>query len=241
MQTPDYLRHVNVLHYQIQLNSPNYYVFDYILNNSNATYMINQQDKEYGNTPLHIACMQDTDYECHYDKLIRHPALLINLRNDKGMTVFHQACYFMKTYIINNLLDNPGVDIMLIDFGGENALHHIIQRYCSLLHSAAGGTECLNKLSMECIHMLLTKNPYLVCQENNAKETAYDYACKWRDTRKHRHTNVRLNNKSRLLSDWEYDHEFWCTLANVLREYEMKGRHRIYTYILNSFTKNNPI
>lgn len=89
--------------------------------------------------------------------------------------------------------------------------------------------------------MLLTKNPYLVRQENNAKETAYDYACKWRDTRKNAFTNVRLNNKSRFLSDWEYDHAFWCTLANDLREYEMKGIHRIYTYILNSFTGNNRI
>jgi hypothetical protein len=102
--------------------------------------------------------------------------------------------------------------------------------------------EFFMKLSMKCIHMLLNKNPYLVRQKNNAQETAYDYACKWRDARKTAYTiSVPLNKKARFISDDDYNAGFWSTLANELKEYETKARHRMYTYFMNTITDDNPI
>ena len=47
--------------------------------------------------------------------------------NDKGRTLFHCACFRLRSDIITHLIDYPEIDLKAIDYTGECLLHHMIQ------------------------------------------------------------------------------------------------------------------
>jgi ankyrin repeat protein len=236
-------RRYNMIHAHVCNNWRDFDAFDYLMRQNYASKLINQQDG-LGNTPFHYACSKSNGIcENHYKRLIKQPGLLLNMRNDKGRTPFHSACHSMNTVIVTDLIDNPCVNIEMIDKQGENALHHIIQRFIKVYE----GNTYWKSLCMNTIHILLEKNPFLVCQQNYTNETAIDYACICENIKPgHISTVVWLNRRPRRMTGYrhgQYNKEFWSSLGKVLKDYQMKARFRMYTYfnetITNDIINNN--
>jgi ankyrin repeat protein len=217
-------RKYNLIHTHVCKYWFDFDAFDFLLNNDDTAYMINQQDR-LGNTPFHYSCSRPYGHNTdHYKRLIQQPSLLLNKRNDKGRTPFHSACYVMNPDIISDLIKN-GVNTELIDKQGENALHHIIQRLINRF--------CDYSLFLEVIQILLTENPYLVNQKNNSNETPIDYAIKW-DNIHPDETSTLMNNKPRRLYG-PYCKEFWSSLLGVLKQYQLLTRNHMYEYFMKNY------
>ena len=67
--------------------------------------------------------------------------------------------------------EDEGADSNMIDYGGENSLHHLIQGFMKAPNNIG---KCIDT-----VRILSNNNPFLVKLINNFGESAYDYACKW--------------------------------------------------------------
>ena len=86
-------RKSNIIHAHVSGRWPVFNAFDFFMNNG---YEANQQDNKV-NKPLHYACKPNANTPCnHVKKLLEHPFLLHNVRNDKGRTPFHDACFHLN-------------------------------------------------------------------------------------------------------------------------------------------------
>ena len=219
-------RSSNMLHSHVKEHWEDFHAFDYLLNNGYADVMINQKD-HHGNTPFHYACYTyGWSTVDHYKKLLLRSGLLLNARNDKGRTPFHFACFSLNCYMIEDLIANPSVNVNEIDNQGENGLHCMIQ--CFILNYPVQ--------YMNCVHILLEKNPFLVIMKNNSGETPIDYAVKFHSSGPD-DRYVWLNGKRRRLPCNRMN-EIWSTLVTVLQDYHTEAKNLMYKYFMETFTNH---
>lgn len=210
-------RKFNIFHAHGYYRFESYHVFDFFLENWKPTKMLNQQD-EYGNTPLHYACngivLKKNDNNARrFATLIKQPDILVTIPNDKGRTLFHCACFRLRTDIKTHLIDYSEIDLKAIDYTGECALHHIIQgliRY-PIQHNCQQFITILN--------LILNKLPHLVNLVNNSYESVYDYACLCQRAMESNQNLVVLNGKKRKFEKkYIIDGEvFWNNIINTMR------------------------
>jgi ankyrin repeat protein len=213
---------IDVMNTQIFQSNNNIIVeISQILNNA-YTGTLNKQNHE-GNTPLHFACVRRHYAECNLvKKLLEQPNLLLNVRNNKGRTPFHDACFHSYPWLVRTLTEHPGVNINMIDDGGENALHHIIQGYIR---------NPINDPCLETIHYLLKSNPFLVIQNNPYGESPLDYVYKWNINRGG-HQMLSMNGKFQGYHCQTLDREFWKILQTTLEYYRTEARLRMVNYFM---------
>ena len=117
------------------------------------TKWINKPDDK-GNTPFHFAIIPRPEFEYfQVNNLLPELDLKKNIRNFKGRTAFHDACFYYNPWVVSKLMSFSDIDINITDRGGENALHHIIQSYIKNPRN----DDCLKT-----IHFLLKKNHFLL-------------------------------------------------------------------------------
>lgn len=127
----DNCRKFNIFHAHGFYRFDSYRVFDFFLEHWSPTRMINQQDED-GNTPLHYAC-NGFVYDANdkngrrFATLIKQPHILVEVPNDKGRTLFHYACFKLRTDVIANTIKRADVNLNAVDNSGEIGLHHMIQ------------------------------------------------------------------------------------------------------------------
>ena len=212
----------NVVHAHVSGRWPIFTAFDFFMNNG-CEAIINQQDSK-GYTPLHYACKPNTNTECnHIKKLLEQPSLLHNVRNDKGRTPFHDACFYLNDLLVNAFFENGGADSNMIDYGGENALHHLI-------HGFIKSPNNIGKF-INTIHILLNNNPFLVKLHNNFGETAYDYACAWSKISRGRQS-VIMNGKPRRYHSMQMNRQIWTDIVSMLESYRVQARFRMFNHFM---------
>jgi ankyrin repeat protein len=197
-----------------------------ILNNAFQATLNKPNDD--GNTAFHFACEPKSDTECdHIEKLLHNPNLLLNVRNNKGRTPFHDACFYSYSVLVQKLIQHPGININITDYGGENALHHIIQGYIKKI-KPRDNDHCL-----ETIHCLLKTSPFLVNIKNSAYETPLDYV---RLMNKDRGGLIfpKINGKQRKIYCQNIDRKFWATLLTTLEHYQHQARLVIFNYLMEN-------
>ena len=89
-------------------------------------------------------------------------------------------------WLVDDFFEDEGADSNMIDNGGENALHHLIQGFIKAPNN-------IDKF-IDTVHILLNNNPFLVKINNNFGESTYDYACEWRKISSGRQI-VKMNGK----------------------------------------------
>jgi ankyrin repeat protein len=219
-------RKSNMIHQYVSGCWPVFQLFDYFMANGYEA-LINQQDNN-GNTPLHYACKPNTNTPCnHVKKLLERPNLLHNVRNDKGRTPFHDACFHLNYWLVDALFEDKGADSNMIDNGGENALHHLIQ----------GFIKAPNKIDkcIDTVRILLNNNPFLVELKNNFGESAYDYACKWISISRGRHM-VTLNNKLQRYHSMTINRQNWTDIVTILEDHRTRARYLMFNYFIEKDT-----
>jgi ankyrin repeat protein len=159
---------------------------------------------------------------------MEQPTLLHDVRNDKGRTPFHDACFHSYRWLVEELY--PFADTNMIDYGGENALHHIIQGF---INDPSKHESCIAT-----IRYLLKRNPFLVMGKNNSGETAYDYACKWEEIKRGRQT-VTMNGKNRKYKSMRIDNKFWSDIVITLIKYHIHARFCMFKYFMEKDTNDN--
>ena len=212
----------NVVHAHVSGRWPIFTAFDFFMNNG-CEAIINQQDSK-GNTPLHYACKPNTNTKCyHVKKLLEQPSLLHNVRNDKGRTPFHDACFYLNNLLVNAFFENGGADSNMVDYSGENALHHLIQ----------GFIKAPNNIDnfIETVYVLLNNNPFLVKLLNNNGESAYDYAYEWSKISRGRQI-VIMNGKPRRYKSMRINITFWSDLVITLENYRVQARFRMFNHFM---------
>lgn len=216
-------RGFNVLHANAKSPRYTYDTFNYLLDSSSAQYMLNQQD-EFGNTPLHYATE-----EFFVNKLINQPGVQIDVKNDKGRTPFHFACYNARSFIIKDFLKRPDVNLLMIDNGGENALHHMMQ---GLRRYHCNSAEYMNSLNI-----LLNANPFLVNNPNKSNESAYEYAIKMQNAFDFNQNYFILNRKT-IDTTNEPDYvpdetkRVLPFVIQTLKDYQTEARHRMFKALI---------
>lgn len=145
----------------------------------------------------------------------------------KGRTPFHDACFYSCPLQVVKLMDISDIDINITDYGGENALHHVIQGYIK---------NPRNDDCSETIHILLQKTPFLVNMKNSAFETPLHYV---QIMNKDRGGLIfpKINGKDRKINCQRIDRKFWATLLTTLEHYQKQARFDIFNY----FMENNDI
>jgi ankyrin repeat protein len=215
-------RKSNIIHAHVSGRWPIFYAFDFFMNNDYEA-LINQQDNK-GNTPLHYACKSNANTPCnHVKKLLEQPSLLHNVRNDKGRTPFHDACFHFNYWLVDVFFEDEGADSNMIDYGGENALHHLIHGF---IKSPNNIGKCINT-----IRILLNNNPFLVKLHNNFGETAYDYACAWRKIN-HGRQSVIMNGKPRRYHSMQMNRQIWTDIVSMLESYRVQARFRMFNHFM---------
>ena len=215
-------RKSNVIHAHVSGRWPVFNAFDYFMNNGCEAF-INQQDNK-GNTPLHYACKPNDYTPCkHVKKLLEQSCLLHNVRNDKGRTPFHDACFYSNDWLVDVFFEDEGADSNMIDYGGENALHHLIQ----------GLIKAPNNIDkfIDTVRVLLNNNPFLVKLHNNFGESAYDYACEWSKISSGRQI-VIMNGKPRRYKSMRINITFWSDLVITLENYRVQARFRMFNHFM---------
>ena len=219
-------RKSNIIHAHVSGRWPVFNAFDFFMNNGYEA-LINQQDSN-GNTPLHNACKPNTNTPCyHVKKLLEQPNLLHNVRNNKGRTPFHDACFYLNYWLVDAFFEDEGADSNMIDNGGENALHHLIQGFIKAPNNI---DKCIDT-----VRILLNNNPFLVELKNNIGESAYDYACKWISISRGRHM-VTLNNKSQRYHSMEINRQNWIDIVTILEDYRTQSRYLMFNYFMEKDT-----
>ena len=186
------------------------------------TESINTPDDK-GNTPFHFACKPRPGFELiQITHLLAEPTLEKNVRNIKGRTAFHDACFYSTPWLISRLMNLPEININITDKGGENALHHVIQGYIKNPRN----DDCL-----ETIHILLRTTPFLVNMKNSAFETPLHYV---RLMNKDRGglICIKMNGKDRKIYCQGIDRRFWATLLTTLEHYQKQARLDIFNYFM---------
>jgi ankyrin repeat protein len=215
-----------LIHAHINGNWDFSYGINFLIENGYVA-LINQQDMD-GETPLHHAAKVFMIGYCRHKiilKLILQPTMLHNVRNDKGRTPLHTACYHGYALMVQELVENKNTDNDMIDYGGENALHHTIQGYINCPRYSSNYTTN--------VHYILTKNPFLVIKKNNYNESAYDYAMKLKQIT-HGRQMLQMNGKSRRYRSMELNSEFSSNLVNNLDFYHIKARFCMFKYFMES-------
>jgi hypothetical protein len=154
---------------------------------------------------------------------LEQPSLLHNVRNDKGRTPFHDACFHLNYWLVDYFFEDEGADSNMIDYGGENALHHLIQGFVKAPNNIG---KCIDT-----VRILLNNNPFLVNLKNNFGESAYDYACKWISITRGRH-KVTLNNKPQRYHSMELNRQIWTDIVTILENYRTEARFRMFNYFM---------
>jgi ankyrin repeat protein len=178
-----------------------------------------------GNTPFHFAVIPRPEFEYfQVNNLLPELDLKKNIRNFKGRTAFHDACFYYNPWVVSKLMSFSDIDINITDHGGENALHHIIQGYIKNPRN----DDCL-----KAIHLLLKKTPFLVNMKNSAFETPLHYV---RLMNKDRGGMIwiMMNGKERKIDCRGIDRKFWATLLTTLEHYQKQARLDIFNYFIKS-------
>ena len=186
---------------------------------------INRPDDK-GNTPFHFACKKGPEFVCcrEINDLITESTLKMNVRNMTGRTPFHDACFNNNPVIVSRLMKFSSININITDYGGENALHHVIQGsiknprydYC-----------------FDTIHILLKTTPFLVNMKNSFSETPLHYV---RIMNKDKGGLIvpKINGKYRRIFCQEIDRKFWATLLTTLEHYQKQARLVIFNYFIDN-------
>ena len=191
------------------------------------TKWINKPD-EKGNTPFHFAIIPRPEFEYfQVNNLLPELDLKKNIRNFKGRTAFHDACFYYNPWVVSKLMSFSDIDINITDNGGENALHHIIQGYIKNPRN----DDCITT-----IHYLLKKSPFLVNMKNSAFETPLHYVYLMNKDRGGL-IWIMMNGKKRKIDCQGIDRKFWATLLATLEHYQKQARLIIFNY----FMENNNI
>ena len=191
------------------------------------TKWINKPD-EIGNTPFHFAIIPRPEFEYfQVNNLLPELDLKKNIRNFKGRTAFHDACFYYNPWVVSKLMSFSDIDINITDNGGENALHHIIQGYIKNPRN----DDCITT-----IHYLLKKTPFLVNMKNSAFETPLHYVYLMNKDRGGM-IWIMMNGKERKIDCRGIDRKFWATLLATLEHYQKQARLIIFNY----FMENNNI
>ena len=98
-------RKFDLIHAHTNGNWDYSYGIDFLIENGYVA-LINQQDIE-GNTPIHHAAKMAINAYCKHKiilKLIQQPIMMHNVRNDKGRTPLHTACYHGYVLMVQQLL-----------------------------------------------------------------------------------------------------------------------------------------
>ena len=186
------------------------------------TKWINKPD-DNGNTPFHFAVIPRPEFEIwQIIDLVQELTIQQNIRNFKGRTAFHDACFYYKPAVVSILINFSDIDINITDYGGENALHHMIHGYIKNPRN----DDCL-----KAIDLLLKKTPFLVNFKNSAFETPLHYV---RLMNKDRGGMIwiMMNGKERKIDCRGIDRKFWATLLTTLEHYQKQARLNIFNYFM---------
>ena len=217
-------RKFNLIHAHINGNWYYFYGFDYLIENGYVS-LLNQNDIK-GDTPLHLAATNCSSIDIKRIKIVlEQQCYCHNVRNDKGRTPLHSICRKGYYEFVHQLLENPNTDSDMMDYGGENALHHALQGYMKTPRFAYS--------YIQTIHVLLKKNPFLVIKKNNNGESPYDYAMKLK-TITHGRQMIQLNGKSRRYNSMELNSGFSSNLVEQLNVYHNEARFSMFVYFMES-------